>query len=223
MGAFLLVLLGGGCSDFISKDVTDTVVVVNSPADSLYSAGTTVSFWWEGNADVERYQLRVTQGGNGNTTLVMDTMLVVNDLLVEFSPNHAYQWQLRGVNEGSNTEWVGGWFLIDQTAPEKATATGLNGDTVLVGGSGILRWESADLAIEGVRHGVADSLLLYRRNDSTLVGARFYYPIGAARSLVVNTAGPAPINGAGTYSWRVVTFDAAGNRKVSDRFQFILQ
>jgi hypothetical protein len=219
--AFLwaLLLTFASCSEFLSPDITNKVIVLNSPADSLYTASN-INFWWEKDTDIAQYQLRVTTATAGNLLLRVDTTLVTNTISYNFAQDAAYQWQLRGVNEGSVTAWTQRTFIIDRTAPDKATASQLDGDTIATGTTAFMQWYSTDLPIDGITYPVSDSLILYRKNDSITIGSRLYFSASAPRSLPITATSPAPLNGPGTYYWRVVTMDRAGNRKTSDQFQF---
>jgi hypothetical protein len=221
--AMAIALLSASCSEILSPDISNTTITVNSPVDSLYTAETAISFWWEKDTDIEQYQLRITTAGSGNVTLLADTTLAANTVSYTFSQDNAYRWQLRGVNEGSETAWQEGLFFTDYTSPDKATALHLDGDTIATGATDSLQWYSVDYPIAGVTYPVADSLLLYRKNDSVTVGARYYFGIQAARSIAISATAPTPLNGPGKYYWKVVTIDNAGNRKQSDQFQFVVQ
>lgn len=217
LGLLLLVL---GCREIISPDVSGVNLTVNSPADSLYTAEQTLSFWWEADADAEQYQLRITKGTNGNVFLLVDTMMLGNETSYSFADEGLYEWEIRVVNAGSESPWQPYSFAIDRSAPEKASALTFDGDTLSTSGTGILRWESSDVPLDNLLFPTRDSLLLYRRNDSTEVGARLFFDETAPREQAISSSSPNPINGVGEYFWQVVTFDRAGNRKTSDLFQF---
>ncbi len=217
-----LLLTFASCSEFLSPDITQKAIVLNSPADSLYTTSS-ISFWWEKDPDIAQYQLRITKAAVGNLTLYVDTTLLTNAISYTFPQDAAYQWQLRGVNEGSVTAWTPRIFIIDHTAPDKATASQLDGDTIAPGATALLQWYSTDLPIDGIAYPVSDSLLLYRKNDSVTIGSRLYFGGSVPRSLPITATSPSPLNGPGTYYWRVVTVDRAGNRKTSDQFHFTVQ
>lgn len=218
-----LLLLGLGCTEIFSPDIADATIEVQSPADSLYTAGEEIAFWWEPDSDIEQYQLRITQGAAGNVQLLLDTTFLPNSATYSFAEEGRYNWQLRGVNAGSESEWQPRSFTIDRTKPEKATAISFDLDSLPPNGSGSLRWASTDLPVDGLLLPVADTLRIYRRNDSSTLGARYYYPPAAVKSLAFDANGPAPFTGPGDYEWEVVTIDAAGNANTSRRFSFTIQ
>lgn len=219
----LACLLGAGCTEIFSPDIGNQSIQLNSPADSLYSSETEVSFWWEQDSDIESYALRITQGNAGNLSLLVDTTLTTNAIEYSFTDEGIYQWQVQGVNNGSETAWSDRSFILDFTLPEKALALTYLDDTLLPGDTDALQWSSLDLPIDGTLFPTTDSIRLYRRNDSTSIGARYFFDEDDARSLDFNATSPLPFNGSGTYHWQVVTFDRAGNEKLSDFFKITIQ
>lgn len=216
----LTLFLSMHCSEIISPDISGEAITVNSPADSLYTSDQVISLWWEQNDDIENYNLRITTGPAGNLTLLVDTLMVANNVAYSLEADARYDWQVRGVNEGTETPWVARTFVIDQTSPDKATALNLNGDTLSGAASDTLRWQSLDLPIDGLRFPTTDSLVIFRKNDSTQVGAMLFFDEADSRELPVTASSPSPLNGIGTYWWKVVSFDRAGNRNESGFFKF---
>jgi len=219
----LACLLGAGCSEIFSPDISDQPIQLNSPVDSLYSAETNLSFWWEQNSDVEGYELRITQGNAANLALLVDTSLVTNAIEYSFADEGLYQWQVRGVNNGSETAWSERSFILDFTLPEKALAVSFEDDTLTAGNAGSLQWSSLDFPVSGNLYPTTDSIRIYRRNDSTSIGARYFFDETDSRSLDFDSGSPLPFNGPGTYHWQVVSFDRAGNAQVSDFFKITIQ
>jgi hypothetical protein len=212
-----------GCTEILSPDITTHTLTLNSPNDSLYTAASTLTFWWEKDPDIEHYQLRITTQTSGSLTLIQDTTLVANTYSHAFTQDNAYTWQVRGVNEGSETDWHTGTLYIDQTTPDKATATHMHGDTLQSGNTATLEWYSTDYPLAGTTYPVKDSLYLYRKNDSTEIAAKWYYNTIDPRTLAITATTPSPMNGPGTYYWRIITIDQAGNRQSSDQFRFTVQ
>ena len=215
--------MGASCSEILSPDITDHELEVNSPGDSTFTSNSSVTFWWEDDVDIEQYEFRVTYGPIGSQSLVVDTTLLTNSFTRSLTSDQAYSWQVRGKNEGSVTPWVYRTIFIDETEPDKATATAWDGDTMISGNSATLTWYSTDFPLGGVAYPVADSLLLYRRNDSTTVGGKWYIEAGEAKEFSLSSTAPSPMNGPGTYYWKIVSIDKAGNRRASDLFRFSVQ
>ncbi|MEM7036793.1 MAG: hypothetical protein AAF570_07435 [Bacteroidota bacterium] len=218
-----LLLAYSSCTEIISPDISGETLTILSPVDSLHTDDTDISFWWELSEDVEQYQLRLTSGNTGNISLLLDTLMTANAVVFTLDPDHVYNWQLRGKNEGSETVWETGTFILDQTSPDKATALRMNGDTLNTGATDTIQWQSVDFPIDNLALPVRDSLILYRKNDSTTVGARIFFGEYEARELPITSTSPTPLNGAGTYYWKVVSTDRAGNRNESAQFKFTVQ
>ena len=219
----VVVFLFASCSEILSPDITDKSITVNSPVDSLYTGLGVVTFWWEKEDAIEKYEFRITNGSGGNINLVLDTSLIENSLAHAFFQDDVYHWQVRGKNEGSATDWIARDIFIDGTSPDKATAISFNDDTLLVGEIGSLAWYSSDYPLDGAIYPTTDSLYLYRKNDSVTIGAKFYFQENDPRDLPIASTAPSPLNGTGKYYWRVVTIDKAGNRQISDQFHFWVQ
>lgn len=218
----LLVLGWSGCTEIFSPDISNTVVALNSPVDSLYTSEQDISFWWEQDSEIEAFQLQVTKGGNGNLTLLADTNLITNSVTYTFDSEGTYLWKVRGINAGSESAWSSASFIIDQTAPEKAFAQSYFDDTLGVNALDSLAWSSLDFPLEGIRYPTTDSLVIFRRDDSTTVGARYFLEADAPRVFPFSASSPLPFNGSGVYHWQVVSFDKAGNRKASDLFKITI-
>jgi hypothetical protein len=219
--SFLIFL--SSCTEIFSPDITDHSLIVNSPSDSLYTSANTIAFWWEKDIDIEQYEFRLTYTTSGNLNLLLDTAFVGNTYNYAFASDNAYHWQVRGKNEGSETVWIERELFVDRTSPDKATATHMNGDTLATGATDTLQWFSADFPLNGTNHPVTDSLILYRKNDSLTIGGKWYFTATDPRMFQITATSPSPLNGPGTYYWRIVTIDKAGNRQTSDRFQFVVQ
>ncbi len=211
------------CSEILSPDISGKQITILSPSDSLFTSESSINFWWEKEELIEQYNFRMTYLSNGNLNLVMDTNMVSNSISVPALGDEIYYWQVQGENEGSETPWEVRTLIVDQTAPDKANAIHLNGDTLFSGMTDSLQWQSADYPIGGSSYPVSDSLILYRKNDSLTVGSSIFFEENDARKLVITANSPSPINGSGKYFWRVISIDRAGNRQTSDQFYFIVQ
>lgn len=219
----LAILILASCSEILSPDIAHKALILHSPADSLYTSANPVTFWWEKDPDIEQYEFRITHLTSGSLTLVLDTAFVAHTYTHTFTQDHVYQWQVRGKNEGSETPWHIRTLYLDRTQPDKATATHMHGDTLHPGTTQSLLWYSTDYPLGGTTYPVADSLYLYRKHDSTTIGARWYFAPTDVKSLPITATSPTPLNGPGTYYWRIITIDHAGNRRASDQFHFVVQ
>jgi hypothetical protein len=217
---FATLLLGTGCSEILSADISQDSVVVLGPSDSIFTQTPSVLFWWEENRDIEKYRFQVANPTFDNPVTLADTTVIAQMLTMSLEPGQNI-WRIKGVNEGSETVYIIRVLFVDQSAPDKATATHLDGDTIAVGDADSLRWTSRDQPIEGIRYPVADSVYLSLVNDSTR------YQEGALVNFGESRAYPAEDGGgllaSGKYWWYLVTVDKAGNTRRSNTFSFVVQ
>lgn len=216
-------LIMGSCSEILSPDIQLHTIAINSPSDSLYTSNNKVFFWWENDPDIEQYEFRITYFDNGNLILLLDSVTLDNKIEVDFAQEGIFDWQVRGVNEGSETNWIKQSLLIDRTAPDRATALAFDGDTLYAGLNDSLSWYSSDFQLNGITFPVQDSLLLYRKNDSITIASRVFFSEGSHRKFGISANSPSPLNGPGVYYWRIVSIDRANNRQTSNQFHFVVQ
>lgn len=221
LGVWMLAQMG--CQEIFSTDITGREVSVNGPADSLFTSDELVQFWWEADPDIEKYELQLASPDFNTGILVFDTLLLDNVTNIWFDPDWAYTWRLRGVNEGSESDWTTGTFFVDQTAPNKATALSMDGDTLAIGATDTLRWQARDLPLNDMAAAfeVRDSLYVSRVNDSTEFVIQLANALGDAQARLIGGA-DIPTSDPGDYWWRVVTIDRAGNRAESALFHYYI-
>jgi hypothetical protein len=105
----IFVLLGvaafASCDDLIEKDLEDKKVDIISPADSIETELTNITFLWEDVKGADSYELQVVTPSFENAlTVVVDTTLTDNTFSYEFTPGE-YQWRIKAGNSVSFTEY----------------------------------------------------------------------------------------------------------------------
>lgn len=114
----ICLLIGGiSCTEFLSPQVSDHVLVINSPTDSLTTNQELITFWWEEDSDAEAYRLQVISPNFDNPQYVFDTVLGSTQLQKSF-PDNTYSWRIRIENEGSMSDWQKRSFTVDSTYTE---------------------------------------------------------------------------------------------------------
>lgn len=220
--AFLLLPVAiSACSEIFSADIENETLTIFSPADSVFTSETSLSFWWEDNELVEQYQMEIATPDFADPTLVFDTLTVATDFEVEVEEEGLYTWRLRGKNEGSATVWTYRTFVVDLTTPYLPSNPNHHQDTIASNTVDVLSWSSSDAPIDGTQFAVGDSIYITRANDSTTVLSRHYLAPGASRSLALDVLND--LEGAGRYWWKVITVDRAGNRRAGNWFYFNVQ
>lgn len=115
---FILLILGViSCTEFLSPQVSDHSLVINSPSDSLITNQELITFWWEEDSDAEAYRLQVISPDFSNPQYVFDTLVLDTQVQKSF-PDNSYSWRIRIENEGSQSDWQERSFTIDSTYME---------------------------------------------------------------------------------------------------------
>ena len=220
---FILILLFSSCTEFLSQDVSEVFLIINSPKDSLFIAQQTVTFWWEEQDQVEAYRLQLLEGDPANPFVLIDSLIQDNRLAVNLYEGRFF-WKLRAENESSESAFQSRFFVIDTTSPFPATLqyppdhASLNRDADLLE----LRFESRDQPISGISYPVKDSILLFKISDQTR---------SLVESFMVEENGLKQIPLAGiieqylepdntAFEWEIITTDQAGNVYANPSFHF---
>ena len=209
----LFMLFTVACTEFLSQDVSEVFLAINSPRDSLFITEETITFWWEAQESVEAYRLQLLEGNPDNPYVLIDSLLIDNRLTANLYESR-FSWKLRAENEASESGFQERFFVIDTTAPLPATqfyppdGTVLNKDTDTLS----LHFFSRDQKISGISYGVKDSVLLFKESvQGDLLIANFGLAVGeksVSLSGLIET-----YLGADTtfFSWQIITTDRAGN------------
>lgn len=216
-------LLLSGCTEFFTKDISETEIQINSPADSLYTSQDEVTFWWETNSDIEKYRLQVVSPGFDNPSLIFDT-LFSDHILFLTTDEGRYLWRLRGENEGSQSEYQTRSFVIDKTPPLVPTLT-YPGDNQVLGASSDdlkLQWQSQDPPINDVSFALRDSVYLFEEKSGNVSLLKGYQDTSQGNNELSIGAAIPTISAGDTLSfqWQVRSIDEAGNRTESGMKSF---
>ncbi|MEL7535194.1 MAG: hypothetical protein AAFN10_28100 [Bacteroidota bacterium] len=207
------------CTEFLSPDISEEAIEINSPRDSLYANNTELTFWWEEAKDIENYRLQIVQPDFENPIVILDSLLADTRISLILGEGH-YSWRIRGENESSDSPYQLYQFSLDQSAPEQASllapieASTQSKDDVL------LRWDSQDQAIEGKIAAVSDSITVYNSSDNELIVRQSRED----QSWQIEALMPSvPQGDSLKICWWVRSQDPAGNASVSDTFSFYIK
>lgn len=104
------------CKDFIEKDIHKKTVVLLSPADGFVTYSLTQTFWWEEVDGAEQYTLEIVKPDFSSVQqLILDTLITKNKFGFTFLSPGNYQWRVRAINNGSETEYSVRSLKIDST------------------------------------------------------------------------------------------------------------
>ncbi len=107
---------------------------------------------WEQLQRVEEYQLQVTEGGDFEDDLLIDTTsaeLTKFEIQNELDEDQLYSWRARGMNAGGKGEWSEHYVFTTRPAPpEPVTLSSPADSTGSVAIAPELSWEEADRAYQ---------------------------------------------------------------------------
>lgn len=221
-----LLFLCTACTEFLSQDVSEVMIPITSPVDSLYTSTESISFWWETETKVEQYRLQVVSPDFDNPDVLLDTLFTDNFLKLSLFEG-SFSWRLRAENESSESNYETRSFYIDQTPPQQARLIYPIQDAQLDQENDVLelRWESFDEVIGGTSFPVIDSLRLYvvKNEQASLLGS-LVIEENEVRQTDVRALVTPELNGTMVqFEWEVSNTDRAGNRTLSETFRFSVQ
>lgn len=109
---YILFLLFG-CSAFIVKDISNESIKILAPPDSFHSGSSTVTLWWEELDGAEKYDIQIVSPSFIYiVNLIADSTTSNDKFSVDLAPGQ-YQWRVRGVNNGWESEYSTRTFFID--------------------------------------------------------------------------------------------------------------
>ncbi|MEM7511619.1 MAG: hypothetical protein AAF388_11850 [Bacteroidota bacterium] len=218
----ILVVSLWSCSEFLSEEIEDAVIRINSPSDSLYTNSSTLTFWWDSDADIESYRFQLANPSLSNPISLLDTLLF-EDRISLILDQGSYEWRVRGENADSKSTYVGGFFVKDSIPPATPNLVSPTaGDTLSLSEATLpFNWTSGDRLIDGRQFPITDSVLIFRF-------------IGQESSLVSSFQGTAPQDlkstlssifpgGIVEYGWQIRSTDQAGNGSSSEIQSFFLR
>jgi hypothetical protein len=110
-----LFLLGIACQNLLEQDISDQMVVLNSPPDQMHSDNYNQTFWWNKVDGATTYNLQVVSPSFENIKrLVLDTNLSSNQFIYSFYPD-TFTWRVKAYNPASETQYTYATFYIDST------------------------------------------------------------------------------------------------------------
>lgn len=106
-------VLSTSCSKIFEQDISNDVVILIAPSDSITLPSSNVSFQWEKLNDAIRYSFEVASPGfDVPHVLILDTLITATALSIEFGAGN-YQWRVRGENGSSSTQYSTRNITID--------------------------------------------------------------------------------------------------------------
>src|ERR1700749_4889202 len=111
--------------DFVDKNITGQTIQLMAPGNGLSTSVQSQTFWWNQLNGADQYELQIVKGTFSSAIqLVIDTITVNNKYTCTLYPG-SYQWRVRGMNGGGNTQFSTYSLVID-------SASSMSGQTVVL-------------------------------------------------------------------------------------------
>lgn len=171
-------------------------LILQSPADGLWSNELEHDLTWEALAAADDYELELTDENNNLIT----NPIIIADAPYTYTFNEGnYYWAVRARNATSNTLFSVRALSIDTTTPLPPTLVAPADNSTLNDTLQTYSWTRPSTG-EVNPSTITDSIFFH---TSTTAGATFGYDV--SNTSVMDSIGP------GTWFWRVSSSDAAGN------------
>lgn len=203
-----------------SYDLGGQTILLYTPTDSYYTNDSTVTFTWQNLYSADSYNFVLKQGSSWNTATQLESQSLA---VSQYTSSNVFSegeflWSVRGENTlPSNTPYATEFTLyIDQTNPAdpigvspSSSTLGLHADS-----SYLFNW-TRPVDPGTIHSSLYDSVYIF--SDTLQAPINSYYSLAEDTTLTLPSA-------TGTYYWRVVTFDKAGNySQISNVNSFLVQ
>ncbi len=200
-----------------SSDLSNQVVVLNSPFSGFVTNDSTPSFSWQTIFIADSYVFTLKSGTVWNSGIVIysDTLLATSMALpaINALPEGKYTWGVKAMNAISSSSYTIRNLHIDRTDPPAVSLQSPSNFSLLSTGILNFNWNRpADVGTQPSNR--ADSVYVY--SDTTLTNL-------FSRSGTSTTSIALTLTNPGWYRWYVISFDQAGNASdTSQKFKFQL-
>ena len=189
-------------------DFIQSMVYLESPEDNLITNQAVQNLIWTAVNNATDYRVQVWEPDTDGA-LVFDEICYANNMEITFNDG-SFVWRVRAQNATSNAQYSQRSIMVDITAPNTPTLLTPADETTTTAGSIVFTWER-DL-IEGSEE--IDSLYIF--TDVSLTNLFLKEEVSNNTYTTDMTAG--------TYYWRMKSFDRAGNESdYSSTFSLILE
>lgn len=188
-----------------SNDLTNQVVILNSPTNNYITNATTFMITWQSLAAADNYDVEIINVTNGNLVVYQQQNITSTSLAIpstSISNEAEYQWKIKAKNATSETVYTTRTFKIDRTNPNQPQLTLPNTNSTQTANQVInFSWNSSSDS------GVIQSAISYVLEISS---TNTFTSLLQSNN-VSNTSTQLTFSNIGDYYWRVKAVDAAGN------------
>tara|TARA_Y100000782_G_C10185018_1_gene265974 strand:- start:3087 stop:3950 length:864 start_codon:yes stop_codon:yes gene_type:complete len=176
------------------------------PFNNYLTNQTSIDFNWLELINANAYQFKLVQGSSlSSGLLIADTTITdINISIDNLSIEGSYVWGVRGMNDLSNSDYATRVFELDLTAPSAVTLTAPANNNS--------QYSPVEFSWLGTSETVYDTLEI--ATDSLF--NNFDTRVGSDSLSYTSTLGT------GTYYWRVIRSDEAGNSSSGDNYRRLI-
>lgn len=181
-----------------SSDLSSSTVANTYPNGTIAASANTFS--WDVIYGAKAYIVAIWKNQYQSGSLIASDTVTTNSFTSNKTlSDGTYVWVVKAINDSTETAYTKTTIIIDTSAPDTPTLTSPESGTTVTGTTVTLKWTTgADLVSGTTRR---DSL--YIATNSLFTNASIKLVSGGASTETISTAG--------TYYWRVRTYDEAGN------------
>lgn len=181
-----------------TTDLSGQQLILISPSNNYMTNQTSVAFNWYDLYNADQYSFLLKENDFNGALVIPEEIVTDNTITLSNLAEGKYGWGVRGENANSNTNYFSRIIWIDLTAPNAPTLTQPANNSTFINQEVTFTWTHAT----DTGTPLSDSIYIYSdQNMTTLKTSAFVISPSYTDSL-----------GIGTYYWRVISIDAAGNR-----------
>lgn len=200
-----------------TDDLSNQQVILNSPANGLFTNSTSLICSWQNISAAEYYELEVTNITNGQTIIYQQSNITATSAALSntiLTQDAEYQWKIKGVNSSSQTPFFSRNFSIDRVNPNQPQNNlPANNSIQIINNEIDFSWNSP------TDNGVVQSSISYIIEFSNDITFTNIFQVSNSSS----TSFQQSFSAAGIYYWRIKATDLAGNNSIySTPFKFTI-
>lgn len=188
-----------------SSDLTNQLVILNTPTDNLYSNSTNLLFTWNSLAFADSYTFELVKNLNGQTTVFQQSNITGTNQGVNasvFNVDAEYIWKVKAINTSTETTYSQRSIYLDRQAPNQPALVTPDNEAIITGTTIDFTW-SVGQDTGNVQSEVRSVLEIAQDANFNTIIETITVTNGTSQQVTVPSLG--------TYYWRVQTKDAAEN------------
>nr|WP_321234623.1 hypothetical protein [uncultured Psychroserpens sp.] len=188
----------------ISEDLTNQNVILLTPSNNFYTNDTNIILTWTSISSANDYSLDVIKNNGGQETVLQEVNLVDTNFTLPtniFDEDAEYLWKIKALNATSETSFSERTIFIDREVP---------GQPSLVSPSNLEAFSDATIDFNWTIGSDSGNIQSTRTNTLEISTDINFGTLLLSEDLE-NNSYQYTFSDLGTYYWRVIIFDAAGN------------